>query len=125
MSGTSGSAEGAVGRPAARARGAADGPTAIRVVFAGTAPTRSDEAGRDWPEWQRAGTREALAARIGANVRRWRRRRGLSQAQLGRALGCDRSTISRYEAGERLPHLPALLALAAALGCRPGELLKD
>ena len=124
MSRTSGSAEPAAGRSAERPCGRTDGPTAIRVAFAGTAPAPSDEAGREFPEWQQAGTREALAARVGANVRRLRRRRGLSQRQLGKAIGRDRSTISRYEAGERLPHLPALLALAGALRCSQAELLK-
>ena len=72
--------------------------------------------------WERR-AKTPLAVRLGANVRRRRERRGLSQAGLAAALGRDRSTVSRWEAGERLPTVPALLALARALGCEPGALL--
>ena len=68
---------------------------------------------------------DRLARGIGAEVRRRRRERGLNQRQLAATVGRDRSTISRWEAGERLPPLPALVALAAALGCAPAALLPD
>ena len=67
--------------------------------------------------------KDRLAAGIGAEVRRRRRRRGLSQAALAAAVGRDRSTVSRWEAGERLPTLAALVALARVLRCAPGALL--
>ena len=67
--------------------------------------------------------KDRLAAGIGAEVRRRRRRCGLSQAALAVAVGRDRSTVSRWEAGERLPTLTALVALARALRCDPGTLL--
>ena len=67
--------------------------------------------------------KDPLAVRLGADVRRRRERRGLSQAALGAAVGWDRTTVCRWEAGERLPTVPALLALARALGCEPGALL--
>jgi len=67
----------------------------------------------------------ALARVVGRNVR-WRRQRlGLSQAALGSAVGRGRSTVCRWEMGERVPGLPALVALAAALGCAPGDLLAN
>ena len=66
---------------------------------------------------------DRLATGIGAEVRRQRRRRGLSQAALAAAVGRDRSTVSRWEAGERLPTLAALVALARALRCDPAALL--
>ena len=67
--------------------------------------------------------KDPLAVRLGADVRRRRERHGLSQAALAAAVGRDRTTVCRWEAGERLPTVPALLALARALGCEPGTLL--
>lgn len=63
------------------------------------------------------------AQRIGGNLRRLRQGRGLSQSALAAALGRARTTVCRWETGERMPTVPALLALAAALGCDPAELL--
>jgi len=35
----------------------------------------------------------------------WRTRRGLSQAELGKILGCDATMVSHLEGGRRLPRL--------------------
>jgi len=64
-----------------------------------------------------------LAREVGARIRRRRGQRGWSQGQLGRALGRDHSTVSRWESGDRLPTLPALLAIGRVLGCGPAALL--
>lgn len=66
---------------------------------------------------------DALARLVGRNLCRHRRRRGLSQATLAAAIGRGRSAVCRWESGDRLPTLPALVAAAAALGCPPGDLL--
>lgn len=66
---------------------------------------------------------DGLPLAVGAAIRRRRRERGLSQAALGAAIGRDHSTISRWESGERLPTLPALLALGLVLDCAPTALL--
>jgi transcriptional regulator with XRE-family HTH domain len=70
----------------------------------------------------------ASASRVPARVRRSaapppttdlraaRARAGLTQAQLAAVMGCSTTQIARLERGERLPSLPFLLDLAAALG---------
>ena len=45
-------------------------------------------------------------------VKEERLARGLSQAQLGEALGVSRQTINSIEAGRYLPSLPLAIALA-------------
>ena len=65
-----------------------------------------------------------LALRFGANLRRLRTRRGVGQRALAEAIGRDRQTICRWEAGQRTPSLPDLIALAAALRCKPAALLE-
>jgi len=46
-------------------------------------------------------------------VRALRVQRGLSQAELGRAMGVSRQTINSIETGRYLPSLPLAMALAA------------
>jgi len=45
-----------------------------------------------------------------------RRTRGLSQAELARRSGLDRSVLSVYESGRRQPSVAALARIAAAAG---------
>ena len=71
----------------------------------------------------RARRKTGVARRFGANLKRWRTRRGLTQQALAEAIGHDRSTIWHWEAGQRTPPIPDLLALASALGCEPAALL--
>ncbi len=66
---------------------------------------------------------EVLAQAIGAEVARRRDERGWSQIELAGMVGCDRSAVSRWEAGRRLPSLPHLVALGQALGCGARALL--
>lgn len=47
------------------------------------------------------------------DVRAYRMRRGLSQAELGQAMGVSRQTINSIETGRYLPSLPLAMALAA------------
>jgi transcriptional regulator with XRE-family HTH domain len=62
---------------------------------------------------------------LSARITRLRTRRGLSQSELGRRAGLSRSTISRLEAGVRVPSMAALAAIAKALRCRVASLLGD
>ena len=64
-----------------------------------------------------------LARTIGAEIARWREARGWSQIELAEMVGCDRSAVSRWEAGRRLPSLSHLVALGQALGCGARALL--
>jgi putative transcriptional regulator len=54
------------------------------------------------------------------DVRELRAGSGLSQGQLGEALGVSRQTINAIETGRYLPSLPLALALARYFG-RPVE----
>jgi transcriptional regulator with XRE-family HTH domain len=60
----------------------------------------------------------------GTRLQRARRRRGLSQAALGRKMGAHVMTISRMERGERQPSMAMLQKLAKALGVPAMRLLK-
>lgn len=60
---------------------------------------------------------------LGANVRRHRKLKGLSQEQLALEAGMERSYVSDLERGTRNPSVRALGRLAEALGVEPHELL--
>jgi transcriptional regulator with XRE-family HTH domain len=60
----------------------------------------------------------------GANVRRLREERLLSQLQLALDSGLNRSEIERIEQGLRNPGSEVLVKIAGALKVEPGELLK-
>ena len=96
------------------------GPTGARTSRPpGNARPRSAGPGR--PRSLRF--EQALAVCVGRNIVWWREQRRLSQAGLAKAVGRERTTVGRWESGDRLPSLPALLALGEALGCGPGALL--
>jgi transcriptional regulator with XRE-family HTH domain len=52
---------------------------------------------------------------FGALLRSWRELRGLSNSHLASRIGCDHSTVSRWEHGSRIPDRRNALALANAL----------
>lgn len=62
------------------------------------------------------------ARRFGENLKRARRKRGLSQEELGLAAGLDGAVISRIEAGQREPRVKNIARIAAALGVPVGRL---
>lgn len=53
------------------------------------------------------------------NLRRYRKKKGLSQAELARLAGVAEVSIRKYEAGERFPKLETRLKLAKALDVSP------
>ena len=61
---------------------------------------------------------------LGANVRRHRKLKGISQEQLSLDAGMKRSYVSDLERGTRNPSVRALGRLAAALGVEPHVLLE-
>jgi transcriptional regulator with XRE-family HTH domain len=63
----------------------------------------------------RAGTSDALSARLGQNVRHLREARGLTQQQLARLAGLPRATWSLVESGASNPTLAVLDKVATAL----------
>ncbi|MEZ6188861.1 MAG: XRE family transcriptional regulator, partial [Planctomycetota bacterium] len=66
---------------------------------------------------------EALAENLGANLRRARQQRGLTQQQLATLSDVPRSTLANLEAGGANPTLAVMAALSAALGLSLEELL--
>jgi transcriptional regulator with XRE-family HTH domain len=61
---------------------------------------------------------------FGQNLRVARRRKGISQDDLARGSGVDRTAISTYERGRREPNLRTIVRLAQALEIAPAELLR-
>jgi transcriptional regulator with XRE-family HTH domain len=64
-----------------------------------------------------------VAVGFGENLRRCRRRAGLSQEELSFRSSVHRTDISKIERGESLPRTDTLLKLAGGLGVPPHELL--
>lgn len=67
--------------------------------------------------------RSVELATFGARLRALRRAKGLSQAELARAIGRHQSVIGPYERDEYVPARPVLERLAAALDSSPEYLL--
>jgi len=63
------------------------------------------------------------AAHFGTNLRRLRRRAGLSQEQLGRLAALHRSEIGLLENGRRVPRIDTVVKLAGSLEVTPNDLL--
>lgn len=66
----------------------------------------------------------SIPERFAANLKRCRRRAGLSQAELARRTELDAATISLFELARRTPRLDTLVKLTGALDCRADELLE-
>jgi transcriptional regulator with XRE-family HTH domain len=62
-------------------------------------------------------------ARFGENLRAERKRRELSQMELGRIAGLHFSEVSLLERGSRDPRLATIVKLARALQIPPAKLL--
>ena len=62
---------------------------------------------------------------IGANVRRWRVRRGLTQELLSEASELDTRFLRRVERGTVNLRFDTIVRLADALGVQPGALLRQ
>jgi ribosome-binding protein aMBF1 (putative translation factor) len=63
--------------------------------------------------------------RLTEGLARERKRAGLTQAQLADAIGRPQSFIAKVEQGERRLDVVEFVAVAEALGRRPGELLAE
>ena len=67
--------------------------------------------------------RGRVALAFGSALRETRRARGLTQEELGRVGGFDRTYTSLLERGLRTPSLSVLFRLAEALGVKPCRLM--
>ena len=56
-------------------------------------------------------------------IREYRERHGLSQEELARRLGIDRSSVAKWESGCNTPRLAHLLKLAKIFRCSIDELV--
>jgi transcriptional regulator with XRE-family HTH domain len=68
---------------------------------------------------------DALDREIGARLRHVRKVRGLSQTELGAAIGVSFQQIQKYEHGANRLSTSALILLARALDVSPSSLLGD
>lgn len=66
---------------------------------------------------------QEVAEHFGVNLRRVRRREGLSQEQLAVRASLHRTAIGLLENGQRVSRTDTLIQLAGAMGVPPGELL--
>lgn len=60
--------------------------------------------------------------RVGANIRRLRKAKGLSQEALAHEAGMSMRYLAGLERGEENPSLVFLVKLSGALGVEPGQL---
>jgi transcriptional regulator with XRE-family HTH domain len=64
------------------------------------------------------------AKKLGENLKKLRVKKDISQIELARILGVDRSFVSNIENGKNNPTLSTITSLAKALGVSTNELLK-
>lgn len=60
---------------------------------------------------------------IGSRIKAYRKEKGITQAVVAEALGCEITTVSRYERGDTTPDSEQLLTLAKLLEVDPMDLL--
>ncbi len=65
-----------------------------------------------------------VAAQFGVNLRRLRRRVGLSQEEAAVRASIHRTAVGMIERGERLARVDTVAKLAGALGVEPGALFE-
>ena len=68
--------------------------------------------------------KRAISKRLGANIKRIRTEKGMTQGDIFRALDLDRGYVSSLEAGKRNPTLSMIEKIAGAVGVSSNELLK-
>jgi transcriptional regulator with XRE-family HTH domain len=64
-----------------------------------------------------------VAEQFGDNLRRCRKRAGISQEEAAVRASLHRTAIGQLERAERVARIDTLIKLAGALGVSPGELL--
>lgn len=64
------------------------------------------------------------AKRLGANLKRIRMKKEITQVEIAKTLGVNRSFVSNIENGKTNPTLSTITSLAKALGVSADELLK-
>lgn len=67
--------------------------------------------------------RKQDAARIGGNIKSARDAAGVTQAQMARLIGVDRSAVAQWEGGYNFPLVPHLLDISEVLQASLADLL--
>lgn len=67
---------------------------------------------------------DEISQKFGANLKKIRLEKKMSQGDICRALGVDRAYISNLESGKRNPTLATIERLAGALGVNSKDLLE-
>lgn len=67
---------------------------------------------------------EDYSKRLGENLKRIRTKKGITQIEIAKELGADRSFVSNIENGKTNPTLSTIANLAKALDVQVNELLK-
>ena len=62
---------------------------------------------------------------LGKNIKEMRRKKGLTQEELGKRIGVEKSAISRWENGDRKPNIDHINNIALVLEIPLGALLSD
>lgn len=70
------------------------------------------------------GGKKNISKQLGANIKRIRTEKGMTQGDIVRALDLDRGYVSSLENGKRNPTLAMIEKIAGALGVSSDELLK-
>lgn len=70
-------------------------------------------------------SKEELAAHIGAQIRKHRKAKKMTQKELGSLLGVGHTTVSSYEVGRIAPDQDMIFELANIFGVKVDELFPD
>jgi transcriptional regulator with XRE-family HTH domain len=62
---------------------------------------------------------------IGANIKRWRDKRGMSQSKLAELIGKTSAAVSQYESGYAIPRMHVIDQIAEALGCTRVDIVDE
>ena len=62
--------------------------------------------------------------KLGENIKRIRTTKNISQGEIGRILGVDKSFVSNIENGKTNPTLATIAKIAKVIGVTVGELMK-
>ena len=68
--------------------------------------------------------KRGISKKLGANIKRIRTEKGMTQGDIFSALKLDRGYVSSLESGKRNPTLAMIEKIAGALGVKSDELLK-
>lgn len=66
--------------------------------------------------------KKELAVYVGKRIRYFRKKKGLTQKELGELIGKTHNTVSNYETGTISPEQDALFAISRALDCTLDDL---